>query len=129
MQNVNLVLSDVDFVKLMSMPTPPELWAELECAIVVPVESMSPGIVTMQSRVRYCDEQTGQIREVEIVFPEEADASRGRVSVLAPVGAALIGLAVGQEIDWAFPDTSSRRLQVLEVNYPQGGEAARSVAH
>lgn len=129
MQNVNLVLSDVDFVRLMSISTPPELRAELECAIVVPVESMSPGIVTMQSRVRYRDEQTGQSREVEIVFPEEADASRGRVSVLAPVGAALIGLAVGQEIDWEFPDATSRRLQVLEVCYPEGSAIGRSVAH
>lgn len=129
MQNVNLVLSDVDFVRLMSMSTPPELRAELECAIVVPLASMIPGIVTMQSRVRYRDEQTGQSREVDIVFPEEADASRGRVSVLAPVGAALIGLAVGQEIDWEFPDSSSRRLQVLAVSYPEGSVTIRSAAH
>ncbi|MBL0353978.1 MAG: GreA/GreB family elongation factor [Dechloromonas sp.] len=129
MENVNLMLSDVDFVRLMAMPTPPELRAVLECAIVFPAESMIPGVVTMQSRVCYRDQQTGQSREVEIVFPEDADASRGRVSVLAPVGAALIGLAIGQEIDWEFPDASLRRLLVLDVSYPEGNMPGRSVAH
>jgi len=129
MQNMSLVLSNIDFIRLMAMPTPPELRAELECAIVVPVESMMPGAVTMQLRVRYRDQQTGQSREVEIVFPEDADASRGLVSVLAPVGAALIGLVVGQEIDWVFPDATSRRLQVLDVSYPAGNTSGRSAAH
>ena len=118
----SLVLSDVDFAGLMALSPPPELRAELERAIVVPLDSMWPGIVTMGSRVRYRDDLSGQEREVVVVFPDEADPGRGKVSVLAPVGAALIGLAEGQTIEWAFPDGRPRHLSVLAVTAPTGAE-------
>ena len=66
----------------------------------------------MNSRVRYLDESTGQRNEIEIVYPSHADPSAGRISVLAPVGSALIGLSVGQQIDWDFPNGRSIRLRV-----------------
>lgn len=122
MQATNLIISEHDFVRLMAMQPPPELRAELERAIVVPQESMRPNIVSMQSRVCYQDVATGASREIEIVFPDEADISRGKVSVLAPVGAALIGLSVGQQIEWQFPDGSSHRLEVVEVTPPPGNQ-------
>lgn len=117
MQQTNLIISESDFVRLMATQPPPDLRAELERAIVVPNDLMPTGIVTMGSRVRYAESTTGHSREVEIVFPEEADPTQGKVSVFAPVGAALIGLSVGQEIDWDFPG-SSRRLTVVEVIQP-----------
>ncbi|MBS1207691.1 MAG: transcription elongation factor [Proteobacteria bacterium] len=118
MQENDLILIDHDFIRLMAMPLSEELRAELERAIVVPRELITGKVVTMQSRVQYREETTGVCREVEIVFPEDADASLGRVSVLAPVGAALIGLTTGQCIDWIFPDGTVRQLTVLDVTYP-----------
>ena len=120
MQQTNLIISESDFIRLMATQPPPDLRAELERAIVVPNDLMQTGIVTMGSRVRYAEMETGPSREVEIVFPEEADPARGKVSVFAPVGAALIGLSVGQEIDWDFPGTC-RRLTVVEVSQPVAG--------
>lgn len=72
----------------------------------------------MGAEVAYRDLQTKQLRKVKIVFPEEADPALGQVSVLAPVGAALIGLSVGQEIYWDFPDGSVHRLVVESVSRP-----------
>lgn len=115
MKEVHLVVSDADFARLMSLSPPPELRAELERAIVVPKESILGGVVTMGARVRYLESESGTSREIELVYPEEADAARGKISVLAPVGAALIGLTIGQQIEWAFPDGRPRHLTVVEV--------------
>jgi regulator of nucleoside diphosphate kinase len=52
-----------------------------------------------------------------LVYPFEADASAGRISVLAPVGTALLGLVVGQTIEWPMPSGQSRRLRVVAVPY------------
>lgn len=119
MQQTNLIISEMDFVRLMAIQPPPDLRAELERAIVIPDDSMKTDIVTMGSRVRYTEHETGNSREIEIVFPEEAAAAAGKVSVFAPVGAALIGLGVGQEIEWDFPGGSTRRLTVVEVIQPE----------
>ncbi|WP_341743451.1 nucleoside diphosphate kinase regulator [Azonexus hydrophilus] len=119
MQQTNLIISEMDFVRLMAIQPPPDLRAELERAIVIPDDSMKTDIVTMGSRVRYTEHETGNSREIEIVFPEEAEAAAGKVSVFAPVGAALIGLGVGQEIEWDFPGGSTRRLTVVEVIQPE----------
>lgn len=78
-----------------------------------------PGdIVRMHSHVTYLDETSGERREVELVFPDEADLARGRVSVLAPVGSALLGLRENQAIDWPFPDGRPRRLRVARTVSP-----------
>lgn len=60
-------------------------------------------VVRMGSQVRYCDDKTGDVRDVVLVYPHEADISLKRISVLTPVGAALIGLSVGQAIEFARP--------------------------
>ncbi|WP_232299207.1 nucleoside diphosphate kinase regulator [Azoarcus sp. CIB] len=122
MQETNIIVSEVDFVRLMAIQPSPPLRAELERAIVIPVESIQTNVVTMNARVHYRDERTGLDREVQIVFPDEADIALGKVSILAPVGAALIGLSVGQAIDWDFPDGTERRLTVIAVD--QSGNAS-----
>lgn len=83
---------------------------------------MPRDVVTMNSRVRYQDESTGTIREITIVFPDQAEASQGKVSVLAPIGTALLGLSEGQSILWPFPDESMRTLRVLELIYQPESE-------
>lgn len=118
MQQNNLIIRESDFVRLMAIQPPDDLRDELERAIVIPDDSIPADIVTMGSRVRYTEQETGNSRQVEIVYPEEADPAASKVSVFAPVGAALIGLGVGHEIDWDFPGGNSRRLTVVEVIQP-----------
>ena len=89
-----------------------ELSDELDRAIVVLLERMPADVVTMRSRCIYLDESTGSVREVELVYPEEADPEQGKISVLAPVGSALLGLAVGQSIDWELPGGKIHRITV-----------------
>ena len=115
MENQHLFLTERDFVSVMALHPGPALRAELERALVVPVAALPSGVVAMYSRVRYRDEHEGVTRQIQIVLPEEADVEQGKVSVLAPVGAALLGLEAGHAIDWRFPDGEIRRLSVEEV--------------
>jgi regulator of nucleoside diphosphate kinase len=61
------------------------------------------GVIRMGSQVRYCDDTTGDVRDVVLVHPHEADITLRRISVLTPVGAALIGPSVGQGIEFQNP--------------------------
>jgi regulator of nucleoside diphosphate kinase len=94
-----------------------QLQREFDRAIVVSSEAVPGDVATMNSRGLYVDETTGERRSVTIVYPLDADASKGMVSVLAPVGAALLGLSIGQAIEWEFPNGSRRRLGVEDVTY------------
>jgi regulator of nucleoside diphosphate kinase len=89
------------------------LAAELDRAIVV--EGLPPGIVAPGSRVRFEDERTGALREAVLVYPGDADASAGRISVLAPVGAAILGLAAGDAIAWPLPGGREARIRIRAV--------------
>lgn len=118
-----LIITESDLRLLRMLKPHDELQHELERAVVVAPEAVPPDVVTMNSRVRYVDETTGERRLVQIVYPAESDAREGKVSVLAPVGAALLGLSVGQAIEWDFPDGSRRRLRVEDVSYqPESAE-------
>ncbi len=72
-------------------------------------------IVCMNSEVEFRDDTTGKIRRVKLVYPEEADISQRKISVLTPVGTALIGLRRGDSITWAAPSGELRKLTVLTV--------------
>jgi len=89
---------------------------EMERASVVKDDSDLRGVVRMGSQVRYCDDRTGEARDVVLVYPHEADITRNRISVLTPVGAALIGLSVGQAIEFQTPGHNKRSLTVLSVS-------------
>ena len=88
---------------------------ELARATVVPDDDLPPGTVALDSRVRFRDEATGRVRDVTLVLPSRATASEGRISVLSPVGSALIGLGVHDHIEWPFPGGKRSRLRVLDV--------------
>jgi|SRR6218665_979172 len=90
---------------------------ELLRAEVVEASAIPPDVVTMNSRVVYQDKDTQETREVTLSYPQDASLERGRVSVLAPVGAALLGLSVGQEIEWQQPGGKAKRLRILSVTY------------
>jgi len=89
---------------------------ELARAKVVPLNKVPAGVVTMNSRVHCRDENSGKEYHLTLVYPEEA-GSEGTVSILAPVGSALLGLSVGQHIDWPAPGGKTMRLILLEVEY------------
>lgn len=90
---------------------------ELARAVVVPREEMPRDVVTMKSRVVFENETTGERREVTLVYPREADIDAGKISVLVPVGTALLGLRVGQSIDWKLPSGETHRYRIIEVPY------------
>jgi regulator of nucleoside diphosphate kinase len=94
------------------------LGAELDRAVVVSPERLPTDVVTIDSRVTFQDERSGTVREVVIVYPTAANASEGRISVLAPIGAALIGLRAGDAIDWPLPDGRWAELRILSVSQP-----------
>ena len=97
------------------------LAAELARAEVVPGEQIAGNVVTMNSRVVFEDVETGAKREVVLVYPEASDVAQARISVLAPVGTALLGLSVGQTINWPLPRGHIKRLRIVDVLYqPEG---------
>lgn len=91
-----------------------QLETELERARVVSPQEVPAHVVTMGSTVVFADEQ-GRRREIDLVYPEEV--SRGRISILSPMGAALLGLSVGDTMDWPMPDGTTSTLRVIEVLY------------
>ena len=101
-----------------------QLAAELDRAKIVEDARMAPGIMRIGSRAEFrIDEEAPQ--SAELVFPGDADISRQRISVLTPVGAALLGLSAGQSIEWAARDGRVRRLSVIAVHVP-APEAAQA---
>jgi regulator of nucleoside diphosphate kinase len=76
-------------------------------------------VVCMNSEVKFRDDTTGKVQKVTLVYPGEADISLGKVSVLTPVGTALIGLRSGRSITWETPSGQVRRLTVLSVSEPR----------
>ena len=88
---------------------------ELERAEVVPDPYLPPDAVRLHSRVTYRDLITGQERTVTLAYPSEEDISLGLISILTPVGAALLGLRAGQRISWRSWADTPRELEVLRV--------------
>src|SRR5262249_31544763 len=86
---------------------------EMHRATIVSDDTDLQGVVRMGSCVNYRDDRTGETREVVLVYPHEADIELNRISVLTPVGAALIGLSVGQSMEFQTPGHQTRSLTVL----------------
>lgn len=91
--------------------------AELGRADVVPSNEIPSHVVTMNSHVVFEDEDTGTRREITLVYPKDADASQGKISILAPVGSALLGLSVGQAIRWPLPGGKSKQYKIVAVTF------------
>lgn len=89
---------------------------ELARANVVGHDEVPAGVVTMNSRVHCREEASGKDYHLTLVYPQDA-GGEGRVSILAPVGSALLGLSVGQHIDWPAPGGKQLKLTLLAVEY------------
>ena len=89
---------------------------EIDRAQIIDGFERRPGLVAMGSRVTFRDNTTDQTRTVTLVYPEDADVAQNRISVLTPIGAALIGLSVSQSIAWQPVDGKMRSLTVLATD-------------
>jgi regulator of nucleoside diphosphate kinase len=95
-----------------------ELDFELERAVVLDPIEVPANVVTMGSRVRVLDLGSGERREFVLVYPADADVSASRISVLAPLGTAVLGYREGDEVDWIMP-AGLRRMRIERVFPPR----------
>ncbi len=93
-----------------------DLQAELERARVVAPEEVPPDVVTMNSRVTLREAASGEEITCTLVFPGDADMAKGAVSVLAPVGTAILGYREGDTIEWTVP-SGPKRFSIEKILY------------
>jgi len=119
-----IYLTDQDMDKLQKMiaihgrkPNVLALQDELNSATVVAQELIPPNVVTMNSKVLFESIETGEKVEFTLVYPKDATQGSNRVSIMSPEGMALIGLSVGETVEWPLPGGKLRRLKILSVLY------------
>jgi regulator of nucleoside diphosphate kinase len=127
-----IILSADDYERLSALANAankrmPDLSAnlaeEIGRAHVLAKGSHPERVVCMNSEVEFRDDTTGRIQAVRLVYPEAADIAERKISVLTPVGTALIGVPEGQSITWESPSGELRELTVLAVReYRESGE-------
>jgi regulator of nucleoside diphosphate kinase len=122
----NIIMSSLDVERLEQLieslpdnafPGKQALEAELARADVVEPADVPPTVVTMNSRVRFSVISTGETFNLTLVYPKDLDASGEKISILAPVGSALLGLSQGDEIEWPKPGGGVLRVRIDEVLY------------
>ncbi len=99
-----------------SFPGKTELRAELDRADVVEPRAVPSDVVTMNSKVRFALE-SGEEFCLTLVYPKDMDGSAERISILAPVGSALLGLSAGEFIEWPGPGGAMMKVRIVEVVY------------
>ena len=136
MRNRQIVVTQVDARRLRSLLANrahlerehqdfEELALELERALVLAPGQVPAEVVTMQSRVRVLDLATGERRDFVLVYPADADVAANRVSILAPLGTALLGYREGDEVQWVMPG-GLRRLRIERVFHDDAAAAERA---
>ena len=93
-----------------------ELEKELSQGIVVDSKKVPANVVTMNSKVRLLDLDTNKEMVVTLVFPLSADIDRNRISIVSPVGTAILGYSAGDEVEWKVP-AGIRRIRIEEILY------------
>jgi regulator of nucleoside diphosphate kinase len=128
MPNRTIYVTEFDLKRLRELFAGTHLWnkmdreylinleEELEQANVVPSQQIPADVVTMNSQVRIWDLDAGKEMVLTLVFPALADYEQGRLSILAPMGTALLGYRAGDTIEWQAP-SGLRRLRVEQVLY------------
>lgn len=121
-----IVISRVDAERLENLleslprkdiPGVNELMAELERAEIVEPEALPPAVVSMNSTVRFEIESSSEEFELTLVYPKDVDATGSRISILAPVGSALLGLSEGDVIEWPRPGGGMLTVRIRKVTY------------
>lgn len=122
----NIVISSRDADRLETLlaslpksafPGRTELEAELERAQIVEPEELPATVVSMNSTVRFRVASSADEFTLTLVYPKDMDSSSGKISVLAPVGSALLGLSQGDEIEWPKPGGGVLKVRIEEVIY------------
>lgn len=117
----NIFLTQTDFDKLSSLIRNSDsemaelLEAELNRASIVSEEQLPKDIVSMNSKVSYVDLDSGKESVITLVYPHDANTEENKISVLAPIGSALIGLKVDQNIQWPLPSGKQKRIKVTAI--------------
>lgn len=106
----------LDSLPAAAFPGRTELRAELDRADVVEPADVPPDVVTMNSKVRFALE-SGEEFCLTLVYPKDMDGSADRISILAPVGGALLGLSAGEYIEWPRPGGGMTKVHLVEVVY------------
>ena len=130
-----IILTSLDFDRLEAIldalpvetfPGKTELRGELDRAEVVEPQDVPPDVVTMNSKVRFVLE-SGEEFSLTLVYPQDIDGSTERISILAPVGSALLGLSAGAQIEWPRPGGGVMKVRLVEVVYQpeRAGELRR----
>lgn len=122
----NIFLSEIDSERLerlldslssSAFPGKAELQAEIDRAEIVASEDMPADVVTMNSTVQFTVLSSREAFSLTLVYPKDADGSGKTISVLAPVGSALLGLSTGDEIEWPKPGGGTLKVRVDQVLY------------
>lgn len=120
----SLIVSKTDYQQLMKLigqqdtPAAEALDIELGRAELVDEKQLPADAVSMGSVVTFTDLDSQEEKTISLVYPHEADVSNMKISILSPVGSALIGLRIGGNIDWPVPQGKVRRLKVIAVQQP-----------
>lgn len=126
--NPQIYLTDQDFQRLQILISEAEgavaeaLDEELARANVVAQKDIPRDIVTMNSKIEYVDVKTGDKNIVSLVYPQDANFDEGKISVLAPIGAALLGLKAGESIDWKLPNGQVKKVKVEQILFQPEAE-------
>jgi len=128
MKNPNIIITDADKNELESILNAAGkiserarfeftgLKDEVERADVVPSDQIPPDVITLNSTAELLDLETGEIMEFTLVLPKDARIEDGKISVLAPLGTAMLGYRVGDEFEWIVP-YGRRRLRVMHIHF------------
>ncbi len=121
MRSPTVRVAESDYDRLLNLaaqdgPGAELLSRELDRAIVVREGQKAPPFVRLGSWVEYRDRLTDRLRRVQLTPPDGADIDAGRMSVLSPVGAALLGLCAGDTFAWTGPDGRPRLITVEAVS-------------
>lgn len=83
---------------------------------IFPSDQIPPNVIALNSRAELLDLETGEVMQFTLVLPKDASIEDGKISVLAPLGTAMLGYRVGDEFDWAVP-YGRRRLKVMHIHF------------
>lgn len=100
-----------------AFPGKAALQAELARAEIVPPQEIPPGVVTMNSTVKFRVSSSNEEFSLTLVYPRDVDQSGTTISILAPVGSAMLGLTQGDEIEWPGPGGATLKVRVEEILY------------
>jgi regulator of nucleoside diphosphate kinase len=123
-----IYVTDFDMVRLRQLLGGTKAWSdrdraylenlerELDRAVEVSSRKVPANVVTMNSEVQVTDLDSKKTMTIRLVFPADADFERGKISILAPIGTALIGYKVGDTVEWTVP-AGTRRLHIDRILY------------